>query len=381
VKPLRIGVDARELLGASTGVGRYLGELLRRWTTRSDLDQRKFLLYAPEPLPIRLPAEAVDCRVVASGGRGGTWWEQVHLRRAVARDRPTAFFAPAYTAPLLPNIPLALTIHDISFVAHPEWFRMREGVRRRWLTRRSAAAASVILTDSEFSRSEIHDHFHIDRSRIHVIPPGLAPPRGDVRMRSGTPGGTGVHPESATGRREPLVLYVGSVFNRRRVPDLIAAFARVVRELPEARLVIAGENRSWPPLSLPDTIAAHGVASHVVLKDYVTDQELSTLYARASVFAFLSEYEGFGLTPLEALANDVPVVVLDTPVAREVYGDAAHYVRADDVQGTAETIIRLLRDPAAAAAVMANVPAVLERYSWDRCAAQTLEWIERIALR
>ena len=191
---------------------------------------------------------------------------------------PSVFFAPAYTAPFLSGIPLALTIHDISFVAHPEWFRMREGLRRRWLTRRSAQAAAVILTDSEFSRSEIHDHFHIDRSRIQVIPPGLAPPRGDVRMRSGNPGDTVARSDSETGR-EPLVLYVGSVFNRRRVPDLIAAFARIVREVPEARLVIAGENGSWPPLSLPDTIAAHGVASHVVLKDYVSDEELSTLYA------------------------------------------------------------------------------------------------------
>ncbi len=370
--PLRIGVDARELLGATTGVGRYLGELLRRWTARPDVDRRRFVLYAPEPLPIRFPAEAVDYRVVPPNGGGGrgTWWEQMHLRRAVAEDRPSVFFAPAYTAPPLSEVPLALTIHDISFVAHPEWFRMREGFRRRWLTRRSAKTAAVILTDSEFSRSEIHGRLDIDRSRIHVIPPGLAPPRDGTRK-----------PEAASSRREPLVLYVGSVFNRRRIPDLIAAFASVTRVVPEARLVIAGEDRSWPPLSLPDTAAAHGVSAQVELKHYVSDQELAALYGRASVFAFLSEYEGFGLTPLEALAHGIPIVVLDTPVAREVYGDAAHYVPAADVGATAEAIIRLLRDPAAAAPVMEHAPAVLARYSWERCASQTLDHIERIARR
>ena len=368
--PLRIGVDARELLGATTGVGRYLGELLRHWTARPDAGRRRFLLYSPEPLPMPLPAPAVELRVLPTRGRSsrGTWWEQIHLRRGVARDRPDVFFAPAYTAPALDGVPLAVTIHDISFTAHPEWFRMREGLRRRWLTRRSAEAAEAVFTDSEFSRSEIRAHFRTDASRIHVIPPGLAPRDVD-------------RPGASRPPREPLVLFVGSIFNRRRVPDLIAAFARTAAAVPAARLTIAGENRTWPPQSLPDVAAAHGVASRVDLRAYVTDAELGALYTRASVFAFLSEYEGFGLTPLEALAAGVPIVVLDTPVAREIYGGAAHYVARGDVEATADVMTRLLRDPGGARTTLDEAPAVLARYSWDRCAARTLEHLEGIARR
>ena len=365
--PLRIGVDARELLGATTGVGRYLGELLRHWTARPDADRRRFLLYSPEPLTMPLPAPAVEHRVLTAGSRG-TWWEQIHLRRGVARDRPDVFFAPAYTAPPLAGIPVAVTVHDISFAAHPEWFRWREGLRRRWLTRRSAEAAAAVFTDSEFSRSEIRAHFQTDASRIHVIPPGIAP-------RGFDPGGASPPP------REPLVLFVGSIFNRRRLPDLIAAFARTARDVAGARLTIAGENRTWPPQSIGEAAAAHGVSSQVDLRQYVTDAELAALYARASVFAFLSEYEGFGLTPLEALAAGVPIVVLDTPVAREIYGGAAHYVERGDVRGTSAILTRLLRDPLAARTAMAEAPAVLARYSWERCAATTLEHLERIARR
>jgi len=127
VRPLRIGVDARELLGDSTGVGRYLGELLRRWAVRPDADRRHFMLYAPEPLTLALPEGSATVRVIGSGR--GTWWEQTHLRTAARRDRLDLFFAPAYTAPLGTGLPLALTIHDISFVAHPEWFRAGEGLR------------------------------------------------------------------------------------------------------------------------------------------------------------------------------------------------------------------------------------------------------------
>jgi glycosyltransferase involved in cell wall biosynthesis len=319
---------------------------------------------------MQLPAGAVDYRVIPAPRRPGrgTWWEQMQLRRAVAGDAPDALFAPAYSAPLLSGAPLALTIHDISFVAHPEWFRMREGVRRRWMTRRSAQAAAVIFTDSEFSRSEIHSHFHIERSRIQVIPPGVA-----------RPGGAGARRHFA--EREPLILYAGSIFTRRRVPDLIAAFAHVARDIPAARLVVVGEDRSWPPLSLADVASAHGVASRVELRNYVEDEELARLYERASVFAFLSEYEGFGLTPLEALAAGVPIVVLDTPVAREIYADAAFYVAPGDIQATAGVLTRVMRDRASANAAMQHAPAVLARYSWDRSAAQTLEHIERIARR
>ncbi len=369
--PLRIGIDARELLGTITGVGRYLGELLLRWTARPDRHRRRFILYSPEPLSLQLPADGIDRRVIPAGHRParGTWWEQIHLRRAVTADRPDVFFAPAYTAPRLGSIPVALTIHDVSFASHPEWFRFREGLRRRWLTRRSAEAAAIIFTDSDFSRTEIESCFHVDPSRILVIPPGLAPRHRHLNERR------------HANLREPLILYAGSIFNRRRLPDLIAAFADVARAVPGARLVIAGEDRSWPPISLRDTAAAYGVESRVEIRDYVSDEDLAELYERASAFAFLSEYEGFGLTPLEALAAQLPIVVLDTPVAREVYGDAAHYVARGDIPGTAAVLTRLLRDAEAARPAMQHAVAVLERYSWERTAADTLGGIERVARR
>jgi glycosyltransferase involved in cell wall biosynthesis len=360
--PLRIGIDARELLGHPTGVGRYLGELLQRWLRRPDAARRRFILYAPERLRIDLPADHLEHRV---GGRGrGTWWEQVWLGRAIAADRPDVFFAPAYTAPLRLSVPLAVTIHDISFVAHPEWFRLREGMRRRFLTARAADRAAVVFTDSEFSRGEIERLLGVPRSRIRVIPPGVRAWRRCPR-----------------GPAEPLVLFVGSVFNRRRLPDLIAAFARATPDLPGARLVIAGDDRSWPPQDLGTVAEARGVASRVELRSYVDEDTLAALYGRAAVFAFLSEYEGFGLTPLEALSAGVPAVVLDTPVAREVYGEAAVFVEPDDISGTAAAIRRFLTSPGAAGDLLAQAPRVLARYSWDRAASTTLEHLERIALR
>jgi glycosyltransferase involved in cell wall biosynthesis len=360
--PITIGIDARELIGEPTGVGRYLGELIGRWVRRPDAATRELVLYSPEPLPMldTVPAAASVRAVVAGSGRG-TWWEQTHLRRAVRSAPPDVFFAGAYTAPLALGVPLALTIHDVSFAARPDWFRPREGARRRLLTRQAARAAEVIFTDSAFSRDEIVERLGAARDRIRIIPPGVT------------------HRTSASSPREPLVLFVGSIFNRRRLPSTIAAFAAATAARPDARLVIAGADRSYPALDLAALAAEAGAAAKVTISSYVTEAELDSLYARASVFVFLSEYEGFGLTPLEALSAGVPIVVLDTPIAREIYGDAAWYIpRESDVAGATAAIRTLLDDTAARRRILDRAPDVLARYSWDRAADETLEAITGI---
>ena len=380
--PLCIGIDARELLGETTGVGRYLGELLRRWTARTDGAARRFILYSPEALRLPLGEGLAETRVVSGGT--GTWWEQTALRKAVRGDRPDVFFAPAYTAPVGLGVPFALTIHDISFIAHPEWFRPRERLRRRWLTTHAARNARVIFTDSEFSRSEIETRLKVEPQRVQVIPPGVASPGSRVlhpASRTPDPGSRTPDPGSHTpdpGARHPLVLFVGSLFNRRRLPDLIAAFARAAATLPDARLVIVGADRTWPAQDLGSVAASCGAGAKVQVLSYVGEDELRDLYAHASVFAFLSEYEGFGLTPLEAWTAGVPIVVLDTPVAREVYAGAAEYVPCGDIEATAAALGRFLRSPAAGREQLARAPAVLARYSWERAAEETLGHIERV---
>jgi glycosyltransferase involved in cell wall biosynthesis len=364
---LRIGVDAREVLGDTTGVGRYLSELLKRWVARQDGSTRQFVLFAPDRITLPLPPDRAITRVLPAR-HAGTWWEQSALRNAVNRERLDLFFAPAYTAPMRLEIPFALTIHDVSFLAHPEWFRPREGLRRRWLTRHSGRKARVVLTDSVFSRDEILKHIGVSRDRVRVVPPGLSPRHG-----ASTP---------PSHRRDRLVLFVGTLLNRRRLPHLVDAFAVATADLPDARLAIVGADRTWPPEDLPGLATRLGIANRMDLRSYVNDTELAALYARASVFVFLSEYEGFGLTPLEALAAGLPIVVLDTPIAREVYGPAATYVpRSADVTDTAWIIRRILLDKAAAHEQMAVAPGVVARYSWDVAAASTLDALESCAGR
>jgi glycosyltransferase involved in cell wall biosynthesis len=262
--------------------------------------------------------------------------------------------------------PIVVAIHDLSFVAHPEWFRIREGARRRWLTRQSASKASAVITISEFSKGELIGRLNVPERRIHVIPPGIdGIKNSELRIKNARPG--------------PRVLFVGSIFNRRHVGDLIRAFATLARAHPDASLDIVGDNRSYPREDLRRTIVEGGLGDRVRWHEYVSDAELRDLYAQARAFAFLSEYEGLGLTPLEALAAGVPPVLLDTAVARESCGDAAVYVPVGDGPATTRALEAVLFDEATRSRILDAAPHVLAKYSWPRAAQETLAVLESVS--
>jgi glycosyltransferase involved in cell wall biosynthesis len=358
---VRIGIDARELCGQPTGVGRYLQGLLAEWSRDEIVRRHEFVLYAHRPLDVALDGRRFSTREIPGAGR--LWWEQQLLPRVARRDHLDVFFAPGYTVPLLLRCRRVVTIHDVSFAAHPEWFAWREGLRRRAMSRRAAAAADAVITDSQFSRREIVERLGAPEGRVHVVLPGIPPD--PVRQ---TPDTTS----------EPRILYVGSIFNRRHVPELIRGFAALARRRPTVRLDLVGDNRTYPRQDIAGTIAAEGLDGRATWRQYVPDAELRNLYDNARAFVFLSEYEGFGLTPLEALAAGVPPLLLDTAVAREICGDAALYVGRAGSAEVAEAMERLLFDAGTRDAIMSCAAPVLSRYSWPRAARETLAILEGV---
>jgi glycosyltransferase involved in cell wall biosynthesis len=174
------------------------------------------------------------------------------------------------------------------------------------------------------------------------------------------------------------VLFVGSLFTRRRRPDLIHGFATAAARVPGARLILVGDNRATPPIDPMAIATAAGVGHAVEWRQYLRDADLVGLYRRARVFALLSEYEGYLMTPLEAFAHGVPAVLLDTPIAREAYGSAATLV-GPGPDAVAEALIGLLTDSAAHAAAVAAGRARLNRASWTAASQAVLAALMRAA--
>jgi alpha-1,3-rhamnosyl/mannosyltransferase len=143
--------------------------------------------------------------------------------------------------------------------------------------------------------------------------------------------------------------------------------------MPDVRLEIVGDNRTNPRIDMDRLIAASGVFDRVHWRSYISDADIATLYATASVFVFLSDYEGFGLTPIEAMAAGVPIVVLDTEISREIYGPAAEYLPRPDPSLIATSLERVLTANAERARLIEAGTQQVKRYSWRECAQRTLQ--------
>jgi glycosyltransferase involved in cell wall biosynthesis len=358
---MNVGIDARELQGAPTGVGRYLRNLVRAWTRSGD---RLHLYFnGPAPADPVLEDAAVVARPLGSGRARGVWWQERLLPAAARADGLDVFFSPAYVCPLRLPTPRVTTVHDLSFFALPRDFTLRDGFRRRLLVAASVRVSRSVLAVSDFTRREIVARFPEAEAKTVAIPLGAdhdlppAPSHEEARARLGVNG--------------PLLLVVGAIFNRRCLPDLLRAAASLRRRWPDLEVDIVGEDRTHPPLDIVGLLRGLGLEAHVRLSGFVGERALALRYAAADVAVVLSEYEGFGLPVLEAMVRGLPVVTSTAPALGELFGEAALLVDPHDVPAIAAAVDRVLSESDLRMRLAERGRALASRYSWAETARRT----------
>ena len=362
-RPLAVGIDARELAGRPTGTGRYLRNLIRHWRESGD---RLFCYFnGPPALDPVIAHPAVTKRPLGDGCARGIAWQERLAPKAARHDGVDVFFSPAYSCPLSLHVPRVTAVHDLSFYAWPQDFTWTDAFRRRVLVRLSLRASRLVPVCSDFTRRELARLFPDLAQKARHIPLGAdedlpsAPPRDEARARLGVTG--------------PYVITVGAVLNRRCVPELLRASAKLVKRRPGLVLDVVGENRTHPRLDLEALADEAGVRPCVRLSGFVEDQALADRYGAADVAVFLSEYEGFGLPALEAAARGVPLVVSRAPAVGEVFRDAALLVDSRDENAIAAAVDRILADDGLRARLIARGRALAARHSWAETARLTRE--------
>ncbi len=387
--PGSIGVVAYEMEGAPTGVGRYLEELLAalRGTPRAR-DWRLSLFFKGDPFehPLWTGEEAGGCTCEALFDRRADahpiLWEQVRLPRVLRRRPVDLLFSPGYSLPRGASRPSLVTIHDVSFEVLPRDFSFRERWRRRFLARRAARSATRVLTDTGRTAAELQRRYGVPKERIAVAPLGVSPrfEQAGQSVSRGTPGAR--ENLARLGVRQPYLLILGSILPRRRLDLVLAGLTRLSAEMApvgvatgagdlsieELQLVIAGTNQLPRPDDLDHMIRSSGCADRVIRIGYVDDLDLPELYAGAVGTIYVSEYEGYGLPPLESLAAGVPALVSDAPALLELWPD--YPLRCDrlNVAGVTDGLRRLLFEGEARSVAEVQGPERVRSLTWARAA-------------
>lgn len=359
-RPLRVGFDRHALTSPAGGVRRYVSELIAA-------------------LPLAEPGielVAIDAGTTLPTNLGRTC---IGLPRAARAAKLDVFHAPAYTAPPWGVHPLVLTIHDVSYARHPEWYPYRRDPLRRAFYRASARAADCIITDSDFSRREISAAYGIDGERIHVVPLGVSAafrPAAPGTSASDAAGDAARRPSTLAPPPGPIILHVGDLHPRRNVGVLIDAVAWLRAHQPgltAVGLTLVGRD-AGDGASLRARARAAGLDAHAVT--FVEDADDALLiewYQRAAVFAYPSRYEGFGLPVLEAMACATPVVASTAASLPEVAGDAGVMIDPLDPRAWREALAAVLCSPERAAALRESGLRRAARFTWMNTAALTLD--------
>jgi glycosyltransferase involved in cell wall biosynthesis len=354
----RIGVDFHVLDGKYQGSRSHLiGLFSELVASRPDWDFF-FFLGRPEKLAA-LPGfdrpNVTGVRMADNGPVIRLGWQLPALCRRNRLD----ILHTQYIAPLWSGAGSAVTVHDILFESHPQFFKASFALRSRLLVRRAAHRADMLFTVSDFSRDAIARRYGIDAHRIHIVHNAVDP----RRFHPGKEGSEWVSRRSLT--PQGYILTVGRIEPRKNHVAILRAYTNMQGTPPP--LVIVGQ-RDFGDRDFESALADLSPMHRVLVLADVDDDELPALYRHALVFVYPSFAEGFGLPPLEALASGAPVVSTRTAAIAEVVADAGILVDPHDVRALAAALEEVCADAGLRRSLAAKGLRRASLFTWERSA-------------
>lgn len=367
---MRIAVDAHAIGRRLTGNEVFIRSLLQAFAAQPA--GCEFCAYVSSEEAAAAIPRNIGVRRVAANPFLRLGWDLVRK----LRDDPPDLLHVQYTAPLGCPVPVVVSVHDVSFLEHPEYFTRARAAQLRITVGRTVRRAAKILTCSEFSRRSILKVYgDIEEDKVVVAPNAAA-----SQFRPVSREAAAAYVRERMQIASPFILSVGDLQPRKNQIGLIKAFARLVRAYPQLphRLVLAGKE-TWFAHRVHEAARESGVSERIQFIGFVPDSDLLQLYNACELFAFPSFYEGFGLPPLEAMACGRAVVCAHTSAMPEVVDGAAILFDPFAVNEIVRAMADLLLD--------AELRARMERlglqraayFSWQRSAARTIEVFREVA--
>ncbi len=378
-KPV-IAIDARKMVRAQTGIGRYVSELVRHFPALAP--EFEFQLLVDKPL---IPSESVTCRMVSLGGfyqfyqednilakLYSPFWMNVAVSRYLYKTKVGLFHGANFALPRRAHCPCVATVHDLAFIRRPDTYSW---VYRRYIYAQVRAAiqlANAITVVSEATKRDLIDLMDADPGKITVIYHGInerfAPITDQwylaaMRTKLGLPG--------------KFLLSVGVVQRRKNIDTLLRAAKPLIEQGLTEAVVLAGRE-GLGANEVRQTAVELGILGRVYFLGYVGDEELVGLYNLAQCLVFPSWYEGFGLPILEAMACGCPVVASDSSSIPEVVGDAGVLFPPGDVAALTTRLREVLTVEQLRKEMIRKGRLWASKFTWRETAAKHLEIYRRI---
>lgn len=356
---MRVGVDARLLSEQITGIGRYTfclsNELVNQ---RGD-----YFLYCANQIDTKVSMNpGVTVRSAFFQSRlGRMLWSQTCLPSWAAKDDIDVFWGATHRLPLFlqESVARVVTIHDLVWKYASETMRPLSRIMEQMLMPRAIKMADRIVADSESTAMAIAREYPLAANKIRVVYPGTPclPQPSDLST---------IEYLDFSG---DYFLFVGTLEPRKNLDRLLQAFASLSTELKQQyQLVIAG-GKGWGDVNLDYLISQYNLEEYVHVIGYISDIELSTLYANANFLVMPSLYEGFGLPIVEAMSFGVPVLTSNTSSMPEVAGDAGILVDPLSINSIASGLTKLM-DPIQRDLLASMAKKNSSRFTWEKAAVQ-----------
>ena len=358
---MKIGYDAKRIVRNGTGLGNY-GRTLVNDIAQYDakLDLR---LYAPDKGRDELRGQVVAQDNVSFCYPNDStlpfakaWWRTKGIVKDLLHDGVQIYHGLSGELPFgisKTNICSVVTIHDLIFLRHPEFYHWIDTKIYAWKFRQTIREADHIIAISECTKRDIMEYADVDERRISVIYQSCAP-----RFTIGSA-------KSAS----RYILSVGSIEARKNILLAVKALSYLPDDLS---LVVVGRHTKYTDEVL-DYVRQHGLAHRVKVMHGVTDEQLPQLYAGAEAFVYPSRYEGFGIPIIEAISCGLPVVACTGSCLEEAGGPDSLYVDPDDEQAMAAAIRQVLKGAEGREQRISRSQQYIRRFEGNDVAGQVFE--------
>lgn len=366
---MRFSVDAHAIGCHLTGNEVYIRNLLHEFAR---LDRTSdFIAYVSKPgAHLQVPKSVQTSYVSGNPFRR----LGLDLPMRLRYDKPDLLHV-QYTGPLACSVPLVVSVHDVSYLEHPQYFTRFRSRQLRFTVKRTVEAAARILTPSEFSRRAILRNYKLDERKVVVVPNAVSSSFRPVERESAA-----AVVEEKFRISGPFVLTVGDLQPRKNHLGLLHAFEETLRQHPHLphRLVFVGKE-TWYSKELHRAVMRSNVAGRVHFTGFVEDSDLLQFYGACDLFVFPSFYEGFGLPILEAMACGRAVACSSATAMPEVANAAGILFDPYSVPEMARAIGDVLLDEEMRVRLERLGSNRAASFTWERAAQRTLDVYYEVA--